>query len=799
MRACNTQGLSIVLDWAKVTELAEHALTLNDSELTAFLSGLPDTKDTIEIYKLLHRLRPGSEFLATSVNDLAPEQSSLAHGALIGAWKIDELIDRGGMGEVYRAYRADGLYEQRVALKLMRGLSGSRHVLFEIERRRCAQMDHQNIARIIDGGNTEDGRPFMVMEYVDGEPICSYAENHKLDIKRRLKLFIAVCNAVDYAHNKLVLHRDIKSNNILVGTGGTPRLIDFGIAYDLDEDVGSSAALTLACAAPEQLNGQALSVQTDIFALGILLHELVSKERPSRLSDGGMQISGSSIQDPDLKAIISHALSYEPSNRYTSAAVFAEDVKAILDKRPVSVRPSNFTYRTSRLLKRNPFSSALAATTIAALIIGILSTLKYANDANHQAELTNLALDKANWQFQRTEATLAAQQAYSDVLQRAFGGEEDVERLSQLLMRRWQTGFEKREDDPDAAAALSYAIGRNFYFRGDSASAIKIFDAWMASDSGSDSLRALGEEAYALLLYDVGRFEESITILRRLVAFYGDGSQTNDADASNYAYRLARATRVPEDIERSVNLLEKRLSTLQAPFERLFAYSQLAGMRTLQNDFNKATEAYAETLQIFLDNPGLAAYGRDIARFNYASILLAWQNDKDTAYHLVNDILEHDLPLKGEGTQQARALMLKACLEVHRENPEQALTLIDDSLPLFIRFAGENSALHFLAKGMQAYVLLHAGRVDTALDLTQELQVNAQAANANARTTNFLKLMHVYVVSTRAEISQADREWLRSTTVHNDASTNLLMLYVYKQLVSKQLAPAFWEGVDQRN
>ncbi|TRY32513.1 serine/threonine-protein kinase [Aliiglaciecola sp. M165] len=786
-----------MLDWAKITGLAEHALTFNTKELTEFLNALPDSENSKEISKLLHRLRPTSDFLATSVSDATTDEASLASGTLIGPWKIDKMIGRGGMGEVYLAFRADGLYEQRVALKLISGLSVNRDMLFEIERRRLAQMDHPNIARIIDGGNTDDGRPYMVMEYVDGEPICRYAANLQLDLKQRLKLFIAVCNAVDYAHNKLVLHQDIKSSNIIIGANGTPRLIDFGIASDLHEETGSTAALTLASAAPEQLKGQPLSVQTDIFALGILLHELVSKERPTRLSNGGMETDTSAIKDQDLNAIISHALSYEPSNRYASAALFAEDVKAILDKRPVSVRPGKFTYKASRFLKRNPFSTALAVTTVSALIIGILVSLKYANDANHQGNLATLALEKANWQFQRTEATLAAQQAYSDVLQRAFGGEEDVERLSQLLKQRWQTAFDNRENDPNTAAALSYAIGRNFYFRGDTASGIEIFDAWMASESGSEALRALGEEAYALMLYDTGRFEESIEILRGLVAFFGDGSQTSEADASNYANRLARSTRAPEDIARSVDLLENRLATTEAPFERLFAYSQLAGMRTLQANFEEATFAYGQTLQIFLDNPGFAAYGRDISRFNYASILLAWQNDYDAAYRLVNDILEEDVPLKGESIQQARALMLKACVEANKGNSEQAIALIDDALPLFERFAGENSALHFLAKGMQAYVLLLTGKSETALAYTEDLQAKALAADSNGRTMNFLKLMHVYVLSERSEVSQADLEWLETPDVHNDASSNMLMLYIYKRLADKQLAPAFWEDSNQ--
>ena len=786
------QGSFVVLDWSKITAEVEHALSLNNEALTTFVDSLPITQDAGEISRLLKRLRPATGFLATSASDEVCKENILPDGTLIGAWQIEQHIGHGGMGDVYRAHRADGLYEQTVALKLIQSLSTNRSELFEIERQRLARMEHHSIARIIDGGNCVDGRPYMVMEYIDGEPIVQYVINNKLSLKQRLRLFIAVCEAVDYAHNKLILHRDIKSENVLIAGDGSLRLIDFGIASDISDVQGISAALTLASAAPEQLKGEPVSVQTDIFAMGGLLNEMLTETRPRRLSNGGLQAHESTIAAMDLRAIIARSLAFDPTQRYSSAITMKEDVLAFLEKRPVVARNGRWAYRARRFVQRYPIANSFAVIAVFALLGGMITSLIFANKANQQAKLAELALDKANWQFERTEATLAAQQAYSDVLQRAFGGEEDVERLSQLLKVRWQEAFSKRQQDPQTAAALSYAIGRNFYFRGDTASALEIFDQWMAQKLGADSLVALGEEVYALMLSDAGRYDESTNILRRLVAFFGDGSQTSEGDASNYANRLARATRSPKDIEQSVTLLEKRLQSLDSPFERLFSFSQLAGMRTLQGNFDDALDAYGQTLQIFEENPGFAAYGRDIARFNFASILLAWQGDTQRADDLVNAILNEDVPLKGESLQQAKATMLKAVIKVQQGHQQIALSLIAESVELFKRFSGEGSASHLLAEGMQAFVLMHADETELAKIKMTETLSQAIKFDANERTHHQLRLINIYLNSSEGSLQQQDLDWLRESHVHTEVSSQLMMLYLYKKLVDKQLAPAFW-------
>lgn len=784
-----------MLDWAKITSDVEYAMTLDRGELTSFIESLPETRESDEIARLLERIKPKTDFLATSVNIDIADTELLQLGSKLDAWRVDKLIGSGGMGFVYKASRADGLYQQTVALKIIQGLSPSRAKMFENERQRLASMNHKGIAGIIDGGSTDDGRPYMVMEFIEGAPINQYAVNINPNQKHKLELFKQVCEAVEYAHGKLILHRDIKSDNVLIAKDGSPRLIDFGIASSINNDERVENALSLATAAPEQLKGESVSVQTDVFGLGVLLYEMLTAKRPTRLSNGGMEAATKEKQalSSDLILIICKALALDPKKRYASATAMSEDISAYIEKRPIAARQGNWRYKAGKFLQRYPLSSALATFAFLALTIGLSSSLKFANDANAQANRAELALEKANWQFGRIEATLAAQQAYSDVLMRAFGGEEDVDRLSKLLIQRWEEAFAARESDEKTAAALSYAIGRNFYFRGDTAAALSIFDPWMKERFGPDQLVSLGEEVYAMMLSDAGRFEESIEIFRRLVSFFGDGSQTSEADASNYANRLARATRTPEDIARSVRLLEQRLESLDDPFERLFSYSQLAGMRTLEKNFDDATYAYGQTVRIMEENPAYAIYGRDIARFNYASITLAWKQDLAKAKKLLDSIFEEDVPLKGESIQKARAHMLNAMICSLEQEYDKATNHMQESLALFERFGGINSDIFLVAKGVHAYIRQQSAHIDDAKSILKQAQSAAMSNGANQRTLDSLKLIDIYLRSATEEVSEEEQQWLQQDSLHTDVSANLVIFFFYRQLEMNGMAPAFWE------
>ena len=332
-------------------------------------------------------------------------------GKRISQYQIVEQLGRGGMGEVYRAVRADDQYQKQVAIKLVRAGADSGFVIgrFRNERQILASLDHPHIARLHDGGATEEGVPYFVMELVEGQPIDRYCDSGKLRIPARLKLFLQACSALQYAHQRQIIHRDIKPSNILVTEEGVPKLLDFGIAKVLDTtaqvgEVGSTRtmfrAFTPEYASPEQIKGESIGAASDVYSLGVLLYELLTGHRPYRfktrtpaeieqaiceaeplkpstvvtrgeeqtLADGTTssitpeEISQARDSDPkqmhsrllgDLDAIVMMALRKEPHRRYASVGDLAADILKHLEGLPITARPSTLAYRGTKYVRRH--------------------------------------------------------------------------------------------------------------------------------------------------------------------------------------------------------------------------------------------------------------------------------------------------------------------------------------------------------------------------------------------------------------------------------------------------------------
>jgi serine/threonine protein kinase len=360
-------------------------------------------------------------------------------GRLIGNYRLGELIGEGGMGEVYLAER-EKEFRKRVAIKLIRPGMANLEIVrrFVIERQTLAVLNHPQIVHLIDGGTTGDGLPYLVVDYVDGIPIDLYCDRHKLSVTARLELFLQVCNAVHHAHQNLIVHCDLKPGNILVTPEGVPMLLDFGIAKLLDPvSMGISTniaktrqrAFTPSYASPEQLLGQPVTTSTDIYALGVILYEMLTghspypvtandapaawmksvcegdAEAPStvirRVSDAGEtrltpeSVSESREGDPqklerrlrgDLDAILLRALRKEPQYRYASVDQFADDIRRHLDGRPVLARKNTTGYVTRKFLHRHKIAMAATAVVLIALIAGLASTLWEARVAARRFE-----------------------------------------------------------------------------------------------------------------------------------------------------------------------------------------------------------------------------------------------------------------------------------------------------------------------------------------------------------------------------------------------------------------------------
>jgi serine/threonine protein kinase len=285
MRPERWQQVRGILDRAIALPAGERAAYLADTcagdhDLRAEVESLLDSHDDAGSVFLN---RPAAD-LKSMLNDSGPRSNWI--GRRIGVYQIELEIGHGGMGEVYRAIRADGQFKKNVAIKMVRGGYDTAAVLerFLHERQILASLDHPNIARLYDGGTTDDGIPYLVMELIDGTPIDLYCEEHNLPINERLKLFTQVCAAVQYAHQRLVIHRDIKPSNILVTPDGIPKLLDFGIAKLLDPAAGGETtmvpALTPEYASPEQIRGEPITTATDVYSLGVVLYRLLTGRSP---------------------------------------------------------------------------------------------------------------------------------------------------------------------------------------------------------------------------------------------------------------------------------------------------------------------------------------------------------------------------------------------------------------------------------------------------------------------------------------------------------------------------------------
>jgi serine/threonine protein kinase len=437
--------------WQKIEQLYNEAVACEAGQRAALLdrSCGSDSSLRSEVESLLSYSqatataleKPAIEILAQELaSDLGhqPTTAEKMIGARIGQYKIIAKLGAGGMGDVYRAVRADEAYQQHVALKLLRDLLRDQDASFFLaqfrnERQILANLQHPNIARLFDGGATEDGTPYFVMELVEGQPISEYCDQHHLTIADRLKLFLQIASAVQYAHQRLIVHRDIKPANILVKADGVPVLLDFGIAKIIDPAVQSAGApatltgmrmMTPEYACPEQIRGEAVTTATDVYSLGVVLYELLSGQRPYRITtnnpleiarviceqepkrpstvvvqpargakDGKADRIGAArgTEPPrlakllrgDLDAVLMKALRKEPEQRYPTAGELGEDIRRYLEGRPVKARRGTGMYRARKFVMRHRAAVAASAFGCVLAVAGVISILR----AEHTARV----------------------------------------------------------------------------------------------------------------------------------------------------------------------------------------------------------------------------------------------------------------------------------------------------------------------------------------------------------------------------------------------------------------------------
>ncbi|AKJ30842.1 serine/threonine protein kinase [Caldimonas brevitalea] len=404
------------------------ALTLPPSQWSAFVTRVA-AEDAVlaeELGSMMEATAPGRASQVPAAVAMAPALDApdgvLRIGQQFWPYRIVALIGRGGMGEVYRAERADGLYEQQVAIKLARDGDEQEASIsrLQAERRLLSRLDHPQVPKVLDSGVTDDGWPYFVMELIDGEPIDVYVDRHQLPVEQRLHLFCSVCRVVHFAHGRGVVHRDLKPSNLLVTPQGDVKLLDFGVAKQVDTEPSAATseitggAATLAYASPEQVECRDITTASDVYSLGVLLYRLLGAVSPYSTEVSGSDhelVEAIRRSDPlppsvavaparlpaslqrDLDAIALMALRKEPVRRYATAEQFGADVLRCLARLPVSARRDGWGYRIRRFLLRHRAAFGMALVGASACAGILVTAVQRAYETQQQRERAERRLD----------------------------------------------------------------------------------------------------------------------------------------------------------------------------------------------------------------------------------------------------------------------------------------------------------------------------------------------------------------------------------------------------------------------
>jgi serine/threonine protein kinase/tetratricopeptide (TPR) repeat protein len=544
-------------EWRLLSPLLDQALALDGEERQTWIKAQePEIAYRLEILLLEHSVLASDGFLETGVVDLPSTAATLA-GQTIGAFEVVSQIGQGGMGSVWLARRNDGRFERQVALKFLNiallGKEGEDR--FKREGKILALLAHRHIAELIDAGVTDTGQPYLVLEYVDGDQIDRYCDQRQLDLPTRIRLFLQVLDAVAAAHANLIVHRDLKPSNVLVGKDGDVKLLDFGIAKLIEAENNSErptaftiggTALTPEYAAPEQLKGEAITVSTDVYALGVLLYLLLTGRHPAgegqsspaelvkaiveceplRPSDAvAVAVTGSGdalarallrsasveklrrVLRGDLDTILAKALKKDPRERYASVGAFADDLRRYLKSEPIKARPDKLMYRAGKFARRHRAGLVIALLALVGVAAGITGMLVQARTARIQRDLALRQLARAERMTDLNELLLSNAAPMGKPLA-----------VDQLLER--EERVIEHERNPDAAnhVELQLSLGNQYSSEDENDNALRVLNAAyrVSRDLKEPSVRAKASCVLAGAMVPVGD-------LSRAEALYQEG------------------------------------------------------------------------------------------------------------------------------------------------------------------------------------------------------------------------------------------------------------------------------------
>jgi len=725
-------------DWQTIRALFEKAVELPPGERVAFLDRT--CGDDLNLRDRVERMLAADDNPETFLDDPVfgpagvgrksgnetPEATDPRLGTVLGSYRLEEVIGTGGMGAVYIARRVDGDFDRRVALKLVRQVSASADVSerFRRERRILALLVHPNIARLYDGGLAPDGSPYLVMEYVDGQPLHTYCREQGASVEERLRLFLDIGSAVSDAHRNLVVHRDLKPSNILVTRDGVVKLLDFGIAKLLDIDETDDTPLTRTgvriltpeYAAPEQIRGTAITTATDVYALGVVLYELLVGRRPYQvaglspteverivcdteprkpsvaLAEGTLESAERSAEPTtrrlrgDLDNIVMKALRKEPDRRYASVEAMADDIRWHLADEPVSARPATAGYRLRKFATRHR-AGVIASTVVLFLTIALVGfyTTRLARERDRAEQrfddvraLANTMLFDLHDEIEYLPgSTQARRMLVSNALNYLDGLSEEASDASLLLeLAEAYERVGEIQGHPNRPNLGDVSAAETSYRK-----ALRIRRTLFETDSTNQALReALGVSHVRLgaVLAWSGRNEEAILQYRWALDMLG-GTRADSASAV-----VVHTARPSLEIARAhVGLGDRLWWAGQAD-------AALDHLRTGRSTLENLAVAHPEDREI----------QRELAHaYLVEGNVIAWENDSYAALPMFDEALDIFRGLRKEEPRHPRTRrgLWLTYLRIGENLPyaggaKEALPALDSALVIVRRLAAEDSA-----------------------------------------------------------------------------------------------------------
>jgi eukaryotic-like serine/threonine-protein kinase len=783
-------------EWPRISQILDRLLALPEQQRRQALDSeemRPELRN--HIADVLRWAQTQSGALAITQHHAGASQPSLQLGAVLGVWQVEQLIAEGGMGAVYAVKRVAGGFEQSAALKVMRVSSPQDFLRFEHERQVLAQLSHPNIAKVLDGGSISispvDGgsieQPYMVMEQIAGGPIDQWCTAHQLDGAARLQLALSALDALACAHAALVLHRDVKPNNILVDAQGTVKLIDFGIALQISnvtpinsdvtsaDGTQSSQPVSLLYAAPELLQASSVqgtqrqsSVAADVYGVAATLYELLALQpakallglpaalaatravtqeaaplRTHRITSPVLAAMPAAMVD-DISAILSKALSNDPLSRYSSMNELIAELKRALRGEAVTTRGSERGYQLKRLMSRHRWVLLGLGAALLALVIGSLTTA-------WQARQAVVARDAALAEQRRSDAITQ----WSMLMLKENADPSGNEALRRENLRRATARVQSQfESDPVGAAPLLNAMGFMYVQAGDYKTATPLLERVIAAPTVAVPVSSEAKLHLATAIHRQGDAKRALALLQEAQASW-------QVSADRWRSEIASARLLEAQIVRSTDPVKARALLDTALSERIAAsgrnhsdtvavYSSIAAVELSQRKFAEARTALNEARQI-LKAADLEMSGNALTIMNNVGALELQAGNFAEAEAAFAQAVQLRRQLFGPSAATAALLGNHSRLLIRLKQTSAGLALAKESTEMAKQYAGDSSPLYFAGVYGWLQALAQQGQTQEAETLAQSVMSKATPSEQ----TLAIEIQHAIIIAQRGQTKEA--------------------------------------------